>query len=325
MKNYFRRIIQLFTSAPQDEETVQKVHQWLIDPEHAEKKEEALHELWLETDGAQYKDIRNSLISAYNKAGVVSKVDKPRYIINIMRYAAVVALLIVVASATYFMTKAEFSKVAMIENYTRAGKLQNIELPDGTKVQVNAGTLLLYPEKFVGDTRTVFLIGEANFKVKKNPEQPFIVRSNTVSVTALGTEFNVSAYSENDEIVATLLEGKVKVVCGVDGNDYILKPGQQVSYKKNNGKSRLSEANVDDVTAWQKGILIFNGMTIKEMTSILQRKYNVHFQCNPDLFNDDKYNFRFSEKATLQEVLKIMKEVVVGFEYRIDGNTCYIK
>lgn len=320
MKDYIRQIIRIFTNSSLDKTTREEVHQWLVSPEHAEEKEAALHELWIETEGRPSKNMRESLKAVYRKAGVTASQKRQRYYLKFTRYAAAATLLVLSVSATYFLTKAEYSEIAMVENYTRAGEMLYIDLPDGSKVQTNSGTLLLYPEKFTGNTRTVFLLGEANFKVKPNPEKPFIVRSNTLSVTALGTEFNVAAYSDKNKIVATLLEGKVRVVCGIEGEKYILHPGQQVSYLKNTGASYLTDANVEDVTAWQRGILVFRSVTVKDMMITLQRKYNITIQYNEARFNNDKYNFRFSEKATIQEVFAVMKEVIGGFEYTVEND-----
>lgn len=325
MKDYIKKIIRIFTSSSQNEENIREVHQWLVEPEHAGEKEAALHEIWIETEGCPELDIRKSLSAVYRKAGVIEPRRKRGYLWGITRYAAAITLLLMSVSATYFLTKDRYSEVAMVENYTRAGEMLYIDLPDGSKVQTNSGTLLLYPEKFTGDTRTVFLLGEANFKVKPDPEKPFIVRSSTMSVTALGTEFNVAAYSEKEDIVATLLEGKVRVVCGLEGKDYILSPGQQVSFKKNTGESCLADAVVEDVTAWQKGILVFRSVTVKDMMMTLQRKYNIVIRYDEYRFNNDKYNFRFSEKATIQEVFAVMKEVIGGFDYVMEGNDCIIK
>ena len=99
----------------------------------------------------------------------------------------------------------------MIENYTPVADLHQVILPDGTEVILNSKTTLLYPEQFRGDTRSVYLIGEADFKVKPDKEHPFIVKSNGFQVTALGTEFNVEAYADDACLPATLLSGSVRV------------------------------------------------------------------------------------------------------------------
>lgn len=325
MKNYFKDIIALFTSSAQDEEMKHQFHGWLTDKQHADEKEAALYECWQQTEGKQGEASDKVLQQIYQRAGITPTVHRIRYWLKPLRYAAAVAVLMVSVYTTHLWTKKQYAELATVEKYIRPGEMQLVELPDGTMVHANAGTLLFYPEKFIGNTRTVFLIGEANFKVKKNAEQPFIVRSGTMSVTALGTEFNVKAYSDDEEITATLLEGKVKVVCGMEDTDYILSPGEQVSYHKTTGESTLAKADIDDVTAWQRGELVFHSVTVEEISVVLQRKFNVRFHCSPNRFNDDKYNFRFPEKASFNEVMKIMQSVIGNFKYRIEGHECYIE
>lgn len=121
---------------------------------------------------------------------------------------------------------------------------------------LNSKSILLYPEKFTGETRSVYLIGEANFKVKPDKKHPFIVKANDYQVTALGTEFNVNAYPENSELMATLLEGSVKVEFNNLLSNIILKPNEQLVYDKHTKAHNLRMPEIDDVTAWQRGELV---------------------------------------------------------------------
>lgn len=325
MRNYFKDIINLFTSSSQDEEMKSKFYGWLTDEQHAEEKNSALYEYWTNVKGSTELNLEDKLQRVYGKAGVRVSMQKKNYWLRPLRYAATIAVLMVSVYTAHVWTKKQYADVATIEKYVAPGEMQLIKLPDETMVHINAGSLLLYPEKFVGSTRTVFLIGEANFKVKKNAEQPFIVRSSTMSVTALGTEFNVRAYADDRDMEATLLEGKVKVVCGYEGKNYILSPGEQVFYNKMTGESSLAKVDVADATAWQRGELVFRSVTVKEIAAVLQRKFNVRFYGTSNRFNDDKYNFRFSDKASFDEVMKIIQSVVGDFSYRIEGQDCYIE
>lgn len=325
MRNYFKDIINLFTSSSQDEEMKSKFYGWLTDEQHAEEKDSALYDYWKNVKGSTELNLEDKLQRVYGKAGVRVSMQKKNYWLRPLRYAAAIAVLMVSVYTAHVWTKKQYADVATIEKYVAPGEMQLIKLPDETIVHINAGSLLLYPEKFVGSTRTVFLIGEANFKVKKNAEQPFIVRSSTMSVTALGTEFNVKAYADDLDMEATLLEGKVKVVCGNEGKDYILLPGEQVFYNKMTGESSLAKVDVADATAWQRGELVFRSVTVKEIAAVLQRKFNVRFYGTSNRFNDDKYNFRFSDKASFDEVMKIIQSVVGDFSYRIEGHDCYIE
>jgi Fe2+-dicitrate sensor, membrane component len=325
MKDYIQKIINVFTASRHSKDVTGEVHQWLVDKEHAEEKETALRTLWNETEGKVDAGTWLSLANVYEKVGTGKK-SEVRFRVHFLRYAAAAVLLIAVSvSTTFFLTKKEYGEVAMVENLTHSGKMNYIQLPDGSMVQTNSGTILLYPERFKGDTRTVYLIGEANFKVKKNPRQPFIVRSTTMSVTALGTEFNVTAYPDNNEMIATLINGKVKVDCNNGRENYMLVPGQQITYSRSTGKSVLSDANLEDVTAWQRGQIVFRGNTLEEILLTLERRFAITFQYNLELFTPDKYNFSFRKDADIAEIMEVMKEVTGRFTYKLDGNICYLK
>ena len=332
MENYFKKIIEVFTSSPQDEETVGIVHNWLDDRENEDRKNEALYSFWVgQKPEMGESEVDMALREVYGKIG--GRADAParsrmwKLFAASLKYAAVVAVAAVSAVTAWHFTKEKYENVAVVEEYTKAGERRTVILPDGTRVQANSSTLLAYPERFVGKNRIVYLQGEALFDVVKNDRQPFIVKSGTVSVTALGTEFNVTAYGEEDEVKATLLEGKVKVVCGGDGGEsYILAPGEQVSYGKNTGVSSKSTVSTEDVTAWTDGIMVFRGATMDEILKVLHRKYGVSFDVDCDESSrQDKYSFRFRETASLDEVMEIMEMVSGNMEYRISGQMCRIR
>ncbi|MEG1402240.1 FecR domain-containing protein [Bacteroides sp.] len=324
MTNYIQQIIRTFSVSHPQETVTNEVHKWLLDPAHADEKEDALCSLWEETEAGPDASTWKSLSIVYGKAGVGKQRNVYRRL-NIWYSAAMVALLIVSVSVTSYYTKSTDSNIVMVEKLTPYGNFDRIVLPDGSIVQTNSGTVLFYPKTFHGDTRTVYLMGEANFKVKTNPDQPFIVKSATVSVVALGTEFNVSAYPRDGQVVATLISGKIKVDCGDPGKSYTLLPGQQMIYDKRTTEPRFKQANLSDVTAWQRGSLVFRGSTVEEMLTILERRYDIKFQFDMRYFNEDKYNFEFPGGSNLKEVLDIMKVVVGDFEYEFGVDMCYIK
>ena len=326
MKNYIQKIINVFTASEHSENVTKEVHQWLVDEEHADEKDTALNTLWKETEGKVDAGTWTSLENVYHKVGV-SADTKKQYRLFPWKYAAAVAMFVITVSGTFLLTKNAFEEktVAMIEQYIPDGQTNEFEFPDGSRVHVNSGTLLLYPDAFKGDTRTVYLIGEADFKVKKNPDKPFIVRSANMSVTALGTEFNVAAYPEDPEIVATLIQGKVKVDYEQSDNSYILSPGQQVVYNRKTAQSKVADANLEDVTAWKRGQIIFRGSTMEEILLTLERRFDITFQYNTNLFTNDEYNFSFSKNTDIGEVMEVIKEVTGKFTYKIDKNICYMK
>ena len=159
MENYIQKIINVFTSSKHSEEVVDEVHQWLVEKEHSDEKDAALHTLWSETEAKANASTWDSLSSVYNKIGVDQQKSVRRIHMRIWQYAAVAAIVLALSvSVTFFYTKHQYSEVAMIENFTPAGDMITIDLHDGRKVHTNSGTLLLYPKAFKGDTLSVYLV-----------------------------------------------------------------------------------------------------------------------------------------------------------------------
>lgn len=155
-------------------------------------------------------------------------------------------------------------------------------------------------------------------------KHPFIVKANDFQITALGTEFNVNAYPENNELIATLLEGSVKVEFNNLISNVILKPNEQITYNKQTRKRSLQSPRIEDVTAWQRGELVFSDMHLDEIFTSLERKFPYTFVYSLHSLNNKSYSFRFQQQATLEEVMKIITQVAGDVKYIIKGNKCYI-
>ena len=131
-----------------------------------------------------------------------------------IKYAAVIALMLLTGAATFFVTDRlqPVRHVEMAELFVPYGESRQVILPDGSQVWVDAGSLLVYPKDFTDtETRTVYLTGEASFTVRKNTEKPFIVKTTYLDVQALGTVFTVASYPADSCTSTILEEGSVKV------------------------------------------------------------------------------------------------------------------
>ena len=148
-------------------------------------------------------------------------------------------------------------------------------LSDGTKVWLNSGTTLRYPVQFAETERRVELQGEAYFQVKKG-ECPFRVYSQNQIVEALGTQFNVSSYVDDTNILTTLVEGKVKISLVNDpSKQAILLPGSQSRFNKNENILTQQKVNTDEFISWKDGWFVFRNADLESMMNILSRWYNV--------------------------------------------------
>jgi hypothetical protein len=163
------------------------------------------------------------------------------------------------------------------------GKRSYLLLSDGTKVWINSGSRLVYAPQFTGDTREVFLEGEAYFEVAKDAGKPFYVRTDAFTINVLGTKFNVKAYKDDKEYTTVLVEGKVsmKVQDQFFSKDAILAPNQKMTLIK--GQSDFQRSNVDDTgfyTNWIYGYLEFKNANLSDVLKSIQRYYNIDIELN---------------------------------------------
>lgn len=325
MKNYIQQLIELFGHNDYSPATQKKVQQWLADDEHAEEKREALNKLW-EQAGQQElpHGMQQSIRRMQQNLGMQPVADNKKRIQLFIWRAAAIFLLAVSSVSIYLMLEKDRPQKDLLECYIPTAEIRELTLPDGTRVMLNSKSTLLYPDEFAGETRSVYLVGEANFKVKPDKKHPFIVKANDFQVTALGTEFNVNAYPENNELIATLLEGSVKVEFDNLMSNVILKPNEQLAYNKKMKRGSLHQPEMEEVTAWQRGELVFSNMYLEDIFTNLERKFPYTLVYSPNSLKDNTYSFRFQKQATLEEVMTIVTQVVGDIKYVVKGNKCYI-
>jgi ferric-dicitrate binding protein FerR (iron transport regulator) len=320
------KIINLYTRfQPKEDQARNKFHEWLVDEESADEKEKALFDLWERNGNAAESAKREAFEALAAVQPQPSGTKKATVRFCFRHYAAMLASAVAGALLFYLLQPAATlpDGNSLNECFTPEGEIKNISLPDGSTVCANSGTLLLYPASFGKKTRTVYLLGEANFKIIENKKTPFIVKTERFSVVAAGTEFDVSSYPEDTRFKATLINGVIKVVPDNKPDCYTLSVGNRFVYDKKNEEHTVENIDIRDATAWQRGELVFRGATIKEIMEVLERHFAVSFQYRQDIFdnNTDRYSFRFKENVPLEEILRIIKTVANKFYYeKIDDS-----
>jgi transmembrane sensor len=184
------------------------------------------------------------------------------------------------------------------------GQKASVVLPDGSRVWLNSLSKLTYNNDFNKNTRNLKLDGEAYFEVAHNPQKPFIVECNDMTVEALGTSFGIEAYAEDELISSILMEGKVRVT--TPNGITTLLPNERVLYnKKNNKLSKSNVRNAKEFTGWIHNTLRFENESLNEIAKNIQRQYNVEI-----VFDTDRLkNLRFTgtvENNSLESVLNII-------------------
>lgn len=183
--------------------------------------------------------------------------------------------------------------VAYVEHRLPPGMKSTLRLPDGSKVVLNAGSTLRYVKDFETDQRALFLEGEAYFEVKRDSLKPFVVYTGSLSTTAIGTSFAISAYVP-DSVHVYLLTGKALVADNLGYEaQMILEKGEAASMDSL-GLMQKSRFEEEEVMAWTKGIIIFDRTPIVTAVKTLENWYGVSFELQnrppPDLTVSGKFD-----------------------------------
>lgn len=190
---------------------------------------------------------------------------------------------------------------------TPAATTTLVTLSDGTRVMLNANSTLEYPASFDdAEVREVRLKGEAHFEVTKNPPRPFVVKAGEMQTQVLGTVFDVKAYRK-DASKVTLMQGKVKV-SNAD-TEIEMRPGQTATLQAD--KIVVSKAS-PSASDWLEGDFDMDQVTLAEAMSDIGAWYNktVVFQSQANM--DKLIHFRFSRRASLQEIITALNEMGVA-------------
>lgn len=203
---------------------------------------------------------------------------------------------------------------------TPAGKTFQVDLPDGTHVWINAESSLKYPSRFHGDTRTVELTGEACFRVTHDAAHPFIVKTDRMATTVLGTEFNVRNYAGDDPHV-TLVNGKVKV--SHHQQQLTLEPGEDATLN-GNGRISASEVNVQTMICWREGMFYFDNMSFRSVMTELGRWYRMDVVFKHPQHLNDILHFHAERSWSIEEVIEEMN-LISDAKIHKEGNTLIVE
>ncbi|MDP4212880.1 MAG: FecR family protein [Bacteroidota bacterium] len=262
------------------------------------------------------------------------------------RWAAAAAIFVCAcASLLYYRSyynksqSATVSKTAVVHN----GSTSEITLSDGTRVRLNAGSKLIYPEHFSNTSREVTLEGEAFFEVTQSANAPFLVHAGKIKVRVLGTRFNIKAYKEDADIETTLISGKVQVMLNDDEEKKIMLFPHEKLTVINEPKSDPVKVRAPEVsnelryqvqvlpaavnnnyveTAWLDHKMVLSNEDFENVARLLERKYDVTVYFDNSALKQEHISGVF-EKENITQVLEILK-MTTRFNYRINGNEIHL-
>ncbi len=269
---------------------------------------------------------------------------------TLFRIAAAIVVLIALGTSGLLIFKKNQSysqSASFVETSAPKGSRSLITLSDGTTVWLNADTKFRYPLDYGTSNRNVYLEGEAYFKVSENRNLPFRVNTSDITVTALGTAFNVKAYKEEGTIETTLEEGRVRIdavnAAGGAGRlkPVVLKPNQNAVFQKQAGELVIRTPNekpdkadessavealkvkpivVRDVsdtrpfTSWKDQRWIFKNEKLGSLVPKLERRYAVNIVFVDKALEDYAFNGTLLEESLEQVLAAIRLTAPIRYE-----------
>ncbi len=338
-----------------------ELFQWVYENQNNEKLFYQLKDIW---ESARYETITNGVntdseweklaLSAMQKESDTFN-EKKRSVQMFYRAVQIAAIVVVTFGIGFFVQKylPEESNYASVN--VPYGAKSELELPDGSKVWVNAGSKIKYPTNLDAKEINLYLEGEAYFDIVKNPKRSVNVKTASITIQVHGTTFNVKSYNDENIVETTLIEGSISIT-GQVGDKVIkepifLKPNEQATLIKSSEEIEITDKDAaanetaeetqpekeiqqirnvqprlqivegvetEDIVLWRYNVLLFKNERFEDLAVKLERWYNVEI----DIRNDDLKNSRYTgtfEKETIEQAMKALS-LSLPFSYEMDKN-----
>ncbi|HBH09650.1 MAG TPA: anti-sigma factor [Rikenellaceae bacterium] len=232
--------------------------------------------------------------------------------------AAVAAIFTAVGIITYEAYRIHDYKTLYADNHITveapAGSKTHVVLPDGSKVWLNAGSVLKYSGD--GKGRRAELSGEGFFEVSHDESRPFNVASTHLNVRVLGTKFDFRDYQDDSLAEVTLAQGKI-ILSDLSGRngEIVMSPEESVVFDKSSGILTRGKA-VTASDEWVTGTISFDAASLSEIARRLEREYSVKIEiADPALRGFRFYGTFNSSRQDVDEVLQSLS-ATGKFRYR---------
>jgi len=244
------------------------------------------------------------------------EMDKPRVYHrtisqNLLFRVAAAASILLILSVTGFM------RFYTRTIYIPAGQHLTYLLPDNSKIELNAQSVVSFHPYWFGFARTLTLDGEAFFSVQKGPG--FKVVSKMGETSVFGTSFNI--FSRDNDYSVTCFTGKVRVVSAGKNERVLLNPNEKAFITKDGFLRFAQEVNTRTIKSWRDNMFVFTGSPIVAVFQEIERQYNIkiQFQANPGL----TYTGNFSRSLSGKEVLDLVC-TSLGIKFDAKSDTVFL-
>lgn len=226
----------------------------------------------------------------------------------ILKIAAVITIALLTGSGWFIMDR-DIPSAPLASYEAQPSLMEEITLPDGSKVSLNSGSIIEIAHGFNESNREVYLEGEAFFEVERDTARPFIVKTESnLQVRVLGTSFNVKSYKSDQTIETTLVSGKVELIQNNKKRHVIaLSPNQKATFNKAEDKINIDQVSTAEITSWKEGVLIFDNEPVQNVLNSLERWYDVEIRIKDREINNYTFSGKVERKTNIEEVLELIE------------------
>lgn len=344
-----KKLLEAFKKGEASPEELRKILQWLQSDEAELTFSEEIENYWKEAHDTgdnffpDKEQVYNEILALIEqRSGTDTRniaIRAPRHtkrnrniFYNYRKLAAIFLLAILSGGLVMFLLttahpgRHKDNTAEFVEKFSPKGQKVTIQLPDGTLVKLNSRSKIKYPASFASDTRTVWLEGEGFFDVAKNKDKPFIIITNDVRTTVVGTSFNIRAFPEDNQCEIVVVTGKVRFdnrSTDGEGQGVFLTARQGAVFNKLSASIVKNDSvNLSNALAWKEGIIAFENANLDKIIRELENWYGVEFKVNSSAGIVNGYTGTYQNKS-LESVLEGIG-YVMNFRFEIKGKQVII-
>lgn len=307
--NQIEELIAGYLSGQATREDAARLMDWIQESPENRRYYQRLRNVWQVASPAFPAD-RVDVLAAHDK--VMRQIDRRKWyqsaFARYWQYAAAILLLPLLILSSYLYISGRqmtYAQVSYQEVFAPYGTHARISLPDGSIVWLNAGSTLKYPTVFKGKERNVALTGEAFFEVESDPQNPFVVQTSRMEVSAVGTAFNVEAYRGDSIVSVTMVQGKVHVSLG-NAHPFSLTAGERMGYNLNTASCRIVKTDPYKWYAWKDGSLVFRDDPLEYVFKKIGQTFNIDIVVKDPNIARHPYRATF-QRESLDEILRLLR------------------
>lgn len=309
-KDQIQSIITAFLSGKATAEECRKLEDWVRQSPDNDRYYQEIRNIWqvmhpafipseINVFEAEKKVLANIATTRRNIARIL--------VIYWQRIAAILVIPLLIVCTYLFLEKDNgvYDAIEYQEVKSPHGTFSEVRLPDGTNVWLNGGSTLKYPLTFRKGERNVFLSGEGYFEVHSDKENPFIVKTDQITLRATGTAFNVEAYGSDSITAVTMVNGKIDVAFG-SSSPVAMVPGERASFNNLTKQCLIAKTDPYKWYAWKDGLMIFRDDPLSYVFKRLGLTFNVNIELKDPSLANAPYRATF-EYESLDEILRLLE------------------